>query len=79
MTPPSQNDQDPTLLLSLEDVARHLGVSRDTLFELRRHGQFNLPEIKVGRQTRIRRVDVEHWLAEQADLASLSGGRRRSR
>jgi excisionase family DNA binding protein len=76
-TPPSPTD--PTILLSLDDVARHLGVSRDTLHELRRHGQFTVPELKVGRQTRVRRVDVERWVAEQADLASLSVGRRRSR
>lgn len=69
--------QDPTLLLSLADVARHLGVARDTLFELRRHGKFDVPELKIGRQVRIRRIDLERWVDQQADLADV--GRRRSR
>lgn len=71
--------EDPSILLSLEDVARHLGIHRDTLFELRRRGVFDVPEFPVGRQIRVRRVDVERWTAEQAGDAQFQVGRRRTR
>ncbi|MRS11725.1 MAG: helix-turn-helix domain-containing protein [Actinobacteria bacterium] len=47
-------------LLSIETVARYLGVSERTVYNRVRAG--DLPALKVGRLWRVRAADVEAWL-----------------
>jgi excisionase family DNA binding protein len=56
-----------------------LFVSRDTLFEMRRRGEFAVPTFRIGRQIRVRRADVAHWLAQLADDADLTAQARSPR
>lgn len=53
----------PSLLLSIPEVATfELGVSESTVERLIREGQ--LPAVKVGRLTKVRRSDLEAYVAE---------------
>jgi excisionase family DNA binding protein len=79
MDRPAPTPPDESLTLSLAEVCRHLGVHRDTLHELRRSGTFDVPTFRIGRQVRVRRVDLERWLARQADDAQLAAQPRRAR
>lgn len=49
--------------LSLDDVADHLGIKRDTVYKWIRHK--NLPGHKMGRLWKFRVSEVEEWLASQ--------------
>ncbi|MFI7587885.1 helix-turn-helix domain-containing protein [Spongisporangium articulatum] len=40
----------------------HLGISRSTGYELLRTGEFPLPVVKVGKRTKVRRVDLARYL-----------------
>src|SRR5436305_11791767 len=48
-------------LLTLEEAASKLRVSKNTVYKLCRSGQ--IPSCKVGRQWRIRVADLERWLS----------------
>lgn len=51
-------------LVTVADLARHLGVSAKHIYNLvNREG---LPAIRVGRAVRFRMADVEAWLSAQA-------------
>lgn len=49
--------------LTLGEVLRYLRVNARTVYRLIRTGE--LPAIRIGRQWRIRRRDLEHWLEAQ--------------
>jgi len=49
--------------LSIDDVARHLGIKRDTVYKWIRYKA--LPGHKVGRLWKFRVSEVEEWLREQ--------------
>ena len=51
----------PSPMMSLQEVAEYLQVSPDTVKNLMERG---LPGIRVGRQFRFRREEVEQWLEE---------------
>jgi excisionase family DNA binding protein len=58
--------QDPPLahnLLTPTEVLAYLRVNVRTVYRLMRTGE--LPAVRVGRQWRIRRADLEHWLRRQ--------------
>ena len=55
---------DNLLLLTVEDTARALNLSRTTVYELIRSGR--LPTLKIGRSRRILAEDLERWVREQA-------------
>ncbi len=46
-------------LLSVDDFCHEFRVSRPTAYRLAAKGE--IPLIKIGRSTRIRRVDAEAW------------------
>lgn len=46
--------------LSLEEISRHLGVSKDTIRAWIKKG--NIPYHKVGRQYKFRRSEVDAWV-----------------
>ena len=61
--------------ISVEDVAQHLGVSRDTIYRwIEKRG---LPAHKVGRFWKFQLAEVDEWVrtggaAEQPDLGGDS-------
>lgn len=59
----------PRLVLSLEECAQVLGVSRATLYRLVKRGEVPIPVFKVGRTPTVRLADVEEYLATLADDA----------
>jgi excisionase family DNA binding protein len=59
--PPSQ--QQPQQLLTPEEVAALLGVSR--LFVVRQSRSGKIPAIKIGKVYRYRATSIASWLTEQ--------------
>jgi excisionase family DNA binding protein len=58
-------------LLALSDVARLLNVCEATAWQLTRRG--TLPGIRVGRQWRFRRSDIDRYLENQLAKAGSKG------
>ncbi len=50
------NQERPTVLVSIEEVARLLGLGRSTAYGLVMSGE--LPSVKIGRSRRVRRTAV---------------------
>ncbi len=50
------------ILLTVKDTCKLLSISRSSLYELIKEGA--LPIIKIGRSTRIRRSDIEKFVAD---------------
>ena len=46
-------------LIKIQEFCDEYGVSRSTVYRLRDSG--DVPHVKIGRATRIRRVDAERW------------------
>jgi excisionase family DNA binding protein len=57
-------------LLNTHDAARVLGVVAGTLEIWRSSGRYGLPFVKIGRNVRYRRADLEAWLAERTRTQS---------
>ena len=53
-------------LLTLPQVADHLGVPLQTVYQWRTRGE-GPRGIKVGRHVRVRRSDLNAWLDQHAD------------
>ena len=66
MTPHLQAEQ-TKCLLSAEELARELGVGRTTAYSLLWSGA--IPSMKLGRLRKVRREDVEAYLAECMESA----------
>ena len=52
-------------LLDEKEAARFLDNSPGTLSVWRSTGRYNLPFIKIGRNVRYRRADLEAWLEKR--------------
>ena len=65
-------------VLSLSQLAAHLGVSVQTIYDLRSQGR-GPRGFRVGRELRFRASEIEAWLArmEEADAARHPHGTRR--
>ena len=59
-----QSSPDPSLTLSVEDMAKQLGIGRTKAYELVRNPGF--PAIKVGKRTLVNRDELTKWLAEES-------------
>jgi excisionase family DNA binding protein len=59
--------------LTIDQVAELLKVSGKTIRRLVRRGE--IPGFKVGGQWRIKRGDIDEWVAEQKRTAHGNGGR----
>ena len=49
--------------LSVDEIATHLGVKRDTIYKLIERK--NMPAHKVGRLWKFRKDEVDHWVRNQ--------------
>ena len=58
-------------LLTLDDLAEYLSVSRRTIYRLL--GGNNLPAYRVGGQLRFRREDVDKWLENKRLVKAKTG------
>lgn len=58
----------PTLLISVRDAARELGIGRDTAYALVREGR--LRSISVGRRILVPRAELERFVEREADRAA---------
>lgn len=58
--PAEPTDPEPLQLLTLEEAAKLLAVSRSTVYQLMGGGQ--LPSIKVGRARRVRRAALQELI-----------------
>lgn len=61
ITPRRTDDLDP--IYSLSELAAHLGVPAQTLYDLRHRGR-GPRGFRVGRELRFRAAEVRDWLAE---------------
>ena len=52
------------MLLSVEEACRELGISRTTLYELRKRRR--IPYVRVGRRVLFPRAELEEWIRRQA-------------
>jgi excisionase family DNA binding protein len=64
VTPHLQAEQTKRLL-SAEELARELGVGRTTAYSLLWSG--TIPSMKLGRLRKVRREDLEAYLAERTE------------
>jgi excisionase family DNA binding protein len=61
-------------LMSASEVADFLGISVNTLHQLRYRGDPLPRGYRVGGRIKYRRADVEAWLEEQADRPKIAIG-----
>jgi excisionase family DNA binding protein len=59
--------------LTTDEVLAYLKVTPRTIYRLIRNGE--LPAMRVGRQWRFRRADLDAWLARQGHLGQPRSGR----
>lgn len=57
-------------LLTAEEAAAFLDVAPNTLAVFRCTGKHSLPFIKIGRNVRYRRSDLERWLESRTRTAT---------
>jgi excisionase family DNA binding protein len=69
--PDGDGRQEP-LLVTVEEAARLLSVSRSTVFELM--DRRSLPSLKIGRSRRIRMADLERFVSADAGGAGQRNG-----
>ena len=55
------------LLISVDEAAKLLGVSRNLAYDLVRQGR--LPHVRLGRRILVPRFGLEQWLANEAGVA----------
>jgi excisionase family DNA binding protein len=64
----SPQTEETKRLLSADELARELGVGRTTAYSLLWSG--TIPSMKVGRLRKVRREDLEVFLAERMENTS---------
>jgi len=55
-------------LLTIDEVLGYLNVTSRTIYRLIRIGE--LPAVRIGRQWRVRRTDLDQWLNRQRTIVS---------
>ena len=56
---------EPNKVMTIDDLAKYLKVSKSTLYKLSQDGK--VPGQKVGRHWRFHLDTIDKWLAERAD------------
>jgi excisionase family DNA binding protein len=65
------NAAEPPMLLTVPQVADHLGISRERAYELIAAGA--LPVVRLGkRRTRVPRAALQEWITAQIEPAKTS-------
>ena len=64
----SGSEADLQAFLTTEDVLGYLKVTPRTIYRLIRTGE--LPAVRIGRQWRFRRTDLDEWLDRQRAAVS---------
>jgi len=54
-------------ILTIKDVAANLKLAEKTVYSMAQNGE--LPAFKIRGQWRLRGVDFDHWVTEQAGAA----------
>ena len=67
-------DREPGDVLTIEELAAYLKISKSTLYKIVREGK--IPSQKVGRHWRFRKVAIDRWLDETRGNNSELGGDR---
>jgi excisionase family DNA binding protein len=60
------------VLMTLEEVAAYLRLSKDTVYRLSHGGR--IPASKVGNQWRFQRKDVDAWIEKNKNVAADKEG-----
>lgn len=60
----AKGNDSPPILVSVEEAARLLGLSRGKAYELAARGE--LPVVRFGRSVRVHRDRLTEWVDEQA-------------
>lgn len=55
--------QNPDMVMTIEDLAKHLKLSTSTLYKLCAEGK--IPGQKVGRHWRFHKVVIDRWLGDK--------------
>ena len=63
-------NENGALLISVEEAARLLAISRNLAYELVRQGR--LPHVRLGRRILVPRFGLEQWVAQEAGVAQAS-------
>jgi excisionase family DNA binding protein len=66
----SSSIQDIEACLTIDEVLRYLKVTSRTIYRLIRNGE--LPAMRVGRQWRFRRQDLDAWIERQRNASHPS-------
>lgn len=62
MTTAGQNE--PEKLLTMDDLAEYFQVSKKTIYRLVKQKQ--IPAVRIARQVRFRKEDIDNWLERKA-------------
>lgn len=65
-------DQPNTQVMTLEELAAYLKISKSTLYKLSQEGR--LPGQKIGKQWRFGKQAIDQWLAEGGLQNEREGG-----
>ncbi len=60
----TKTDDGPPMLVSIEEAARLLGLSRSMAYELAARG--SIPVVRFGRSVRVHRGRLSQWVDAQA-------------
>lgn len=66
-------DESPGDVLTIEDLANYLKISKSSLYKIVREG--NIPAQKVGRHWRFRKSAIDLWLEEPRACKTDSRGK----
>lgn len=61
--------EDP--ILTIPEVARYLKMSKSKIYSL--VAREEIPHLKIGRNVRIRRKDLQAWIEKQSDQLTFEG------
>ena len=56
-------DEKPSNVLTIDELAAYLKISKSTLYKLVREGK--IPSQKIGKHWRFRKGAIDHWLEEK--------------
>ncbi len=65
-------DHMPGTVLTIEELAEYLKVSKSTLYKLVQEGR--IPGQKVGKHWRFRKDAIDRWLERTPDIRSVHRG-----